>query len=96
LIYVNLDTNSFSGTVPSELGSLTALTYLNLHTSSFSGNVPSELVALTALDDLDLSGNSLLNGTVPAKLCNNDGVTIVVDCNPGPQCSCCTCDTPTR
>jgi Leucine-rich repeat (LRR) protein len=93
---LSLYENSFKGTVPSELGSLTALTYLDFAFNVFTGTVPSELGALTALEYFDLYGNSLLNGTVPAKLCNNDGVTIYVDCNPGPQCSCCTCGTPTR
>jgi hypothetical protein len=40
--------------VPSELGSLTALTVLALWSNSFNGTVPSELGSLTALTYLDL------------------------------------------
>jgi Leucine-rich repeat (LRR) protein len=92
LAYLNLSSNSLTGTVPSQLGSLTALTELYLYTNSFTGTVPSQLGALTALHELDLYDNVGLIGTVPAKLCNlGQPVSMYVDCNPGPQCSCCGC-----
>jgi hypothetical protein len=43
------------------------------------------------LRNLNLFGTSL-GGTVPATLCNMaTALSIFVDCNPGLQCSCCTC-----
>jgi Leucine-rich repeat (LRR) protein len=95
LTRLELSSNSFTGTVPSELGSLTALTYLDLSSNLFNGTVPSELGSLTALELLALHDNVGLNGTVPAMLCNlGQPVSIRVDCNPGPQCSCCICYQP--
>ena len=44
-----------------------------------------------ALTALGLSDNVGLNGTVPVTLCDRGNVDIYVDCNPGPQCSCCYC-----
>jgi hypothetical protein len=91
LTHLDLSDNPFTGTVPSELGYLTGLTHLDLSDNGFTGTVPLELGALTALETWYLNGNSL-NGTVPAKLCNlRRTVIIQIDCNPGPQCSCCEC-----
>ena len=91
---LDLSSNAFKGTVPSELGSLTALNFLSLSSNSFKGTVPSELGSLTALSFLGLNNNVGLNGTVPAKLCNPVSiytVFIYIGCDPGPECSCCTC-----
>lgn len=77
----SLDLNSsylaepLSGTLPSKIGDLDALTYLNIAgngTSSRSGNgltgsLPSELGKLSNLTELDLSGNRL-TGSIPSKL----------------------------
>ena len=58
------------GTLPSELGKLTALTELVLTEHNLvEGPIPHELVNLTHLVRLDLSGNSLV-GPIPAELFN--------------------------
>ena len=45
LTYFSNYDNAFMGTVPLELGSLTALTYLNPALNSFTQNVPSEFIS---------------------------------------------------
>ena len=61
---------SMQGTLPSELGKLTALTELVLTEHNLvEGPIPHELVNLTHLVRLDLSGNSLV-GPIPAELFN--------------------------
>ena len=59
--------SSYSQTLPSELGYLTALTELSLRFTDFSGTLPSELGSLTALTLLSLESNSL-TGTIPSEL----------------------------
>ena len=59
--------NNLRGTVPPELGNLTALTELRLNSNQLSGSIPSELGNLTALTSLNLSGNQL-SGTIPPEL----------------------------
>ena len=61
--------NNLSGTIPPELGDLTALTELNLRGNQLSGTIPAELGNLTALTRLDLDKNQL-NGTIPPELGN--------------------------
>ncbi|KAK3285372.1 hypothetical protein CYMTET_7021 [Cymbomonas tetramitiformis] len=63
----NLGINSLIGTVPTELGELTAMTYMNLGITSLIGTVPTELGELTAMTVLNLFINSLI-GTVPTEL----------------------------
>eukprot|EP00899_Mesostigma_viride_P023468 jgi/Mesvir1/4305/Mv06375-RA.1 len=62
LIYLDL-----SGTVATELGSLTALTNLDLSHNSLSGVIPPELGSLASLRYLDLSWNRL-SGVIPSEL----------------------------
>ncbi|MBC6473959.1 MAG: hypothetical protein GDA48_15075 [Hormoscilla sp. GM102CHS1] len=59
--------NSMSGTLPSELGSLSNLQILNLNANALSGALPSELGSLSNLQSLYLGGNDL-NGTLPPEL----------------------------
>ena len=59
--------NSLTGTMPTELGSLTNLTLLSLYSNHISGSIPSEFGYLTALTDLDLSSNRL-SRTLPTEL----------------------------
>ncbi|CAB9497022.1 leucine Rich Repeat [Seminavis robusta] len=51
-----------TGTLPSEIGLLTALTKIRLWGNHISGNIPTEIIALTALEDLYLGGNDLVGG----------------------------------
>lgn len=54
---LDLERESLTGTVPSEVGLLTKLTSLNLNRNRLSGHLPSEVALLTALQFLDLGGN---------------------------------------
>ena len=55
------------GSLPAELGSLTALTDLNLSSNDLTGTIPTQLGSLTALTDLNLLYNRL-TGTIPTQL----------------------------
>jgi hypothetical protein len=55
--------NGMSGTIPTEIGRLTALTRLWLHLNNLSGLVPGELCLLSNLEHLALYGNRQLIGT---------------------------------
>mmetsp|Transcript_12453 Transcript_12453/g.25463 ORF Transcript_12453/g.25463 Transcript_12453/m.25463 type:complete len:470 (+) Transcript_12453:235-1644(+) len=57
------------GTIPSEIGALSALTHLNLNNNKLNGAIPSTIGALSSLTYLDLRHNSL-SGTVPYSLSN--------------------------
>ena len=64
---VELDSESLTGTIPSELGSLFELTHLKLNSNSLTGSIPHELGWLYNLEELKLSGNSL-TGCIPIAL----------------------------
>ncbi|KAK3255466.1 hypothetical protein CYMTET_35351, partial [Cymbomonas tetramitiformis] len=55
------------GTLPSELGELTALTELDLYQNYLSGTLPTELGRLTNLQLMALDSNQL-TGTLPTQL----------------------------
>jgi EIX receptor 1/2 len=61
--------NSFSGTIPPQLGNLSSLISLDLSWNSFSGTIPPQLGNLSSLISLDLSGNSF-SGTITPQLGN--------------------------
>ncbi len=63
-----------SGSIPTELGSLTSLTSLDLGGNTLSGSIPTELGSLTGLTSLDLSGNQL-SGSIPTELGSLTGLT---------------------
>ncbi len=65
--HLDLYENNLTGTIPSELGSLTNLQYLDLYENNLTGTIPSELGSLTNLQNLNLDGNNL-SGTIPAEL----------------------------
>ncbi len=71
VIELDLSERRFSGnvngTIPPELGELTALTVLDLRNNHLSGRIPPELGALTALTVLDLR-NNYLTGPIPPEL----------------------------
>jgi len=64
---IKLKNNSMSGTIPSELGSLSNLQILDLYNNSMSGTIASELGSLSNLQILDLYNNSL-SGTIASEL----------------------------
>ena len=59
--------SSIHGTLPAELGDLTALTSLLLNDNILIGDIPTDLGNLTNLTDLYLSTNQL-TGTIPTQL----------------------------
>ena len=81
MIKLNLSSNQFSGSIPSEIENLTNLTSLNLSSNQFSGSIPVEIFDLINLKGgnepafigtvfypgLDLS-NNLLTGAIPEQL----------------------------
>ena len=69
VVELDLSENELSGTIPSELGSLTNLEVLKLSKNQLSGTIPPELGNLTNLAVLDLFENRL-SGTIPPELGN--------------------------
>ena len=61
--------NNLRGSIPGELGNLTALEELRLSNNFLTGPIPSELGRLTELEVLRLSNNAL-SGPVPSELGN--------------------------
>ena len=64
---VELDDEDLTGTIPTELGSLSELTHLDLSDNSLTGDIPRELGHLDNLEEVRLSGNSL-TGCIPQGL----------------------------
>ena len=64
---LDLDDESLTGTIPSELGTLYELTTLDLSDNSLTGSIPRELGWLYNLAQVRLSGNSL-TGCLPVAL----------------------------
>ncbi len=64
LQHLDLSDNQLTGTVPMELGNMSALTYLNLGNNRLSGAIAPETGNLTGLTTLKLESNQL-SGTVP-------------------------------
>ena len=70
---INLYGDNLSGTIPTELGSLTGLTRLSISINQLSGTIPGELGNLTSLTQLFLNANDL-SGTIPGELGNLTGL----------------------
>ena len=62
-----LDYNGLTGTIPTELGSLSNLERLDLGGNQLTGTIPVELGSLSSLERLDLGSNEL-TGTIPVEL----------------------------
>ena len=62
-----------TGTIPSELGSLTGLTQLTLLDNQLTGPIPSELANLSQLTHIFLGGNRL-TGPIPSELGSMTGL----------------------
>jgi Leucine-rich repeat (LRR) protein len=61
--------NSFTGTVPTEIGLLTNMTHIHAYHNQIEKTIPTELGSLVVLKELMLSGNDL-TGAVPSELGN--------------------------
>jgi Leucine-rich repeat (LRR) protein len=66
--YIHVERTSLAGTIPTEIGRLTALGFLKLD-SQFRGTVPLEISVLTRLTVLEIAGN-LVTGTIPENIGN--------------------------
>ncbi|KAA8546268.1 hypothetical protein F0562_002993 [Nyssa sinensis] len=62
-----LEENSFTGSIPAELGHCARLVNLNLAWNSLSGSIPDIFSQMSTLNSLNLSGNKL-TGSVPKDL----------------------------
>ena len=62
--HIYLRDDNLQGSIPDELGQLTALTYLVLSNNQMTGTIPSQLGELTSLTLLSLRSNQL-TGTIP-------------------------------
>ena len=67
---LELHDNNLSGTLPAELGNLTALQSLNLSANSLTGALPAEVGNLVNLQRLVLINNPDLSGPLPQELTN--------------------------
>jgi len=68
-----LNNNLFSGTVPTEIGSLSFLLYLYLNTNALTGPIPTELGGLRNIEYLYLQ-NNLLTGGIPDTIAHLDSL----------------------
>lgn len=66
-IVLQLCYNQFTGSIPTQLGSLQKLSVLALQYNQLSGAIPASLGDLRTLARLDLSSNRLF-GSIPAKI----------------------------
>ncbi|KAL3517772.1 hypothetical protein ACH5RR_020361 [Cinchona calisaya] len=69
LLSLQLPSANLSGTLPRELGELTALESIYLGVNELSGTIPLELGYSSALSEVDL-GNNMLNGSLPTSIWN--------------------------
>lgn len=88
-----LDTNKFTGTLPSCLDSLLNVRQMFVFSNQLSGTLPNSLSRIKRLSQLGLENNNF-QGKIPESICTEKDVVIDVwaDCggqNPGVQCSCC-------
>ena len=67
VIRLDLVLNDLTGSIPPELGNLTALQYLGRGWNQLTGTIPAELGDLTDLSYLSLNANNL-TGSIPAEL----------------------------
>ncbi|KAI3889363.1 hypothetical protein MKX03_024454 [Papaver bracteatum] len=68
-VSLDLSNNKLSGSIPSQIGSLSKLTHFDLSKNKFSRHIPLEIEFLTNISLLDLSENQI-SGSIPASICN--------------------------
>ena len=69
MLYLSLDQNRLTGTIPAELSNLANMLYLSLDQNQLTGTIPAELDNLVNLEHLELEWNQL-TGEIPATLGN--------------------------
>ena len=67
IVYISLDYNNLSGTIPGEVGLLTELRGFEVGRNNLSGTIPSEIGFLSELEVLTMHDNSL-GGAIPSEL----------------------------
>ncbi|GLJ55541.1 hypothetical protein SUGI_1192920 [Cryptomeria japonica] len=67
LVFLNLEKNNISGSMPKEIGNLSFLVELYMDKNSLVGAIPSEIANLLNLAAIDLSQNKL-QGSIPAEI----------------------------
>ncbi|XP_045813782.1 probable LRR receptor-like serine/threonine-protein kinase At3g47570 [Trifolium pratense] len=70
---LNLSKNSFSGSLPKEVGMLKNINKLDVSENHLSGNIPRSIGDCTVLEYLYLQGNSF-SGTIPSSLASLKGL----------------------
>ena len=63
----SLPEHDLSGTIPAEIGELSALEYLDLSSNKLDGHIPTELSELSAMVELNVNRNGLI-GAIPKEL----------------------------
>lgn len=76
LTNIFLSNNSFSGSIPDQLGKLNELQRLDLSNNHLSGMTPTELFSLPNISYLNLSSN-VLSGSLPQHLKCGDALSLV-------------------
>jgi len=69
VVEINLNQNNLVGTIPPEIGNLSALIRLNLHNNKLSGSIPGEIGNLSELRQIWLFNNQL-SGELPPEIGN--------------------------
>ncbi|KAL4201531.1 hypothetical protein AMTRI_Chr02g259080 [Amborella trichopoda] len=67
LVYLNLNGNHLTGSLPPELCNLEAIKLLDLDSNNFQGSIPTSTGEMVNLSVLDLAGNKLM-GPIPTAL----------------------------
>ena len=67
LEYLGLFHSELSGSIPAELGNLSALTELDLTDNQLTGSIPPELGRLSSIENIGMRDNNL-SGSIPAEL----------------------------
>lgn len=89
---LELQHNSLTGSIPTEIGYLSSNSFdmdIDVSYNALNGTIPTELASLFELDELWLVGNDF-EGVLPANLCNDaDNTRVYGNC--GTLCgTCCT------
>ncbi|KAJ8763470.1 hypothetical protein K2173_002353 [Erythroxylum novogranatense] len=77
VVSLNLTNMGISGSLPSSIGNLTALTHLHLDNNKLEGSIPQSLGQLGSIKEIFLQNNNL-SGKIPQSLQNKNGLNIQV------------------
>ena len=72
--HINLNQNNLVGTIPPEIGNLSALIRLNMYSNKLSGSIPVEIGNLSELHQIWLFSNQL-SGELPSEIGNLSNLT---------------------